>query len=1315
MLQPDGDDNTAGRAMVISFEEDSRWRAAITAVSVNGTYLDAGSYHADSPGMLEIGAGAFPGKGVYTVNVEAKGYRSVQVRQQVGEWMLTWSDEFDGNAAQPDTNGVDLSKWGYQLGNGSDYGVADWGNNEQQFYRKENLKVENGSLVIEARKESVNGKPYTSGRIWTSPTFSQAYGKFEARMKLPAGQGLWPAFWLMPKDSVYGTWAASGEIDIMEARGRLLNEVGGTLHYGKPSPNNRYTGKTYTFPEGEDITGFHTYGVEWEPGEIRWYVDGKVYQTQNRWDSQGAGQPDKYAFPAPFDQPFYIILNMAVGGNYDGNRLPEDSALPARMEVDYVRAYEIDGRPYRTPQEPVAEREPVPADAKLPVNGSWIYDETFEHGLKDIAASGTALDPLYWNFLHTPDYGGAGSASIETVDGRKMAKIAISSGGVQNYALQLIQYATLVKGHAYKLSFDAKAAADRTIAVKMGGDEDNGWAVYTDQFSPALGTSLQHYEYRFLMNGDTDSTARLEFNAGLNASAVWIGGVKLEEIDSVADPSAAKEPLADGNHVYNGGFDLGTMDRLGYWTAAPAGSVSVDAAAREARMHGSEGKPVSLEQSGLNLLQSDDYELTFLARASAAGRSLTASIGSGDGSAVFGSQAFELGSGMGAYKLAFTMPAGVTDAHGKLRFLAEAGQGDILLDSVRLVRTSNRNVDYSGVDLFPLKNGGFDAGFDAWEPFQQGAQASFAIDHGAARIDIANAGQEAWNVMLNQGGMNFSKGLTYRLEFDARASEARGILATLENGAYTRRFDSGTLPLSTEWQHFSYDVKISEKESLALKFQLGKLPGTPAGSHQVWIDNVVLEVANAPVKRPPLLIADQTGNTAGALLELTFADDAAWRAAVAGVAVNNRLLEAGLYELLPGVLKLLPGAVTEGGTAAVTVKAAGYGDAAVQQPVKEADGNLLANGSFSAKDAGWIYWKGDGGNSEFSIQQGTAQAVILNNGGIHPQWNVPVSWSAQLIQENLQLKAGRSYELSFRAWADADRPIAVEWDPGKTLTPSVFRITGDDQAVYRTVIKPGADIATPLKFLLGNVIDGDAATPSSPHTVWLDDIAVREIAAAPAFSIQGSSLAGQAVTLAFADDPAWRQAVSALAVNGAPVPADAWTLEAGKLTLAASLFPQAGAYRLTVEAAGHAPAGIVIQAASSAPNVAAGKPASASSAKQAAANAVDGDSGTRWESDSADPQWIAVDLGGLYRLDEAVLHWEGAFAKSYRIQVSSAESPGDGDWTVAYAQPAGNGGVERIALNGIQARHVRVYGLLRGTQYGYSLWELEVFGNSASS
>lgn len=243
---------------------------------------------------------------------------------------LVWNDEFDGASLDPQT-------WFFETGDGTEYGIPGWGNNELQYYLPDNARLEGGLLKIEAREEQVGRFNYTSARINTRDRFALRYGRIEASMRLPGGQGVWPAFWMLAQESPYGGWAASGEIDIMEAvnlGGAGGNLVYGTIHYGGEFPNNTFSGETYLVPSNA-MTEFHTYAVEWDATEIRWYVDDVLYAMRNDWNSTGG------AFPAPFDVPFYILFNVAVGGNFPGN--PDaTTTLPVTMEVDWVRVYSGD-------------------------------------------------------------------------------------------------------------------------------------------------------------------------------------------------------------------------------------------------------------------------------------------------------------------------------------------------------------------------------------------------------------------------------------------------------------------------------------------------------------------------------------------------------------------------------------------------------------------------------------------------------------------------------------------------------------------------------------------------------------------------------------------------------------------------------------------------------------------------------------------------------------------------------------------------------------------------------------------------------------
>lgn len=244
-------------------------------------------------------------------------------------WTLVWSDEFNG------TNGsrVDSSKWAFDIGGNG------WGNNELQTYtdRTTNAVIADGSLVIKTLKESFTGpdnitRTFTSARLLTRNKFTQQFGRFEARIKVPFGQGIWPAFWMLGDNIGSVGWPKCGEIDIMENIGREPSIVHGTLHGPGYSGENGITA-AYMLPHGKTFADeFHTFAVEWEPNVLRFYVDGLLYKTRGPTD-----------LPAGtswvFDHPFFVLLNVAVGGAFPGN--PDDSTVfPQQMQVDYVRVYQ---------------------------------------------------------------------------------------------------------------------------------------------------------------------------------------------------------------------------------------------------------------------------------------------------------------------------------------------------------------------------------------------------------------------------------------------------------------------------------------------------------------------------------------------------------------------------------------------------------------------------------------------------------------------------------------------------------------------------------------------------------------------------------------------------------------------------------------------------------------------------------------------------------------------------------------------------------------------------------------------------------------
>ncbi|SOD80204.1 glycoside hydrolase family 16 protein [Spirosoma fluviale] len=241
-----------------------------------------------------------------------------------GARKLVWSDEFD-KSGLPDS-----TKWGYEVGGNG------WGNNELQFYtsrRSENARVENGKLIIEARKEAYQGKSYTSARLLTKNKTTWTYGRIEAMAKLPKGVGTWPAVWMLGKNISTAGWPRSGEIDIMEHVGFDEGVIHGTVHT-EAYNHAKKTEKGSAITLNDVTTKFHLYAIEWTADKIDFFVDDQKYYTVEK---SVLGNSEAQW---PFEQPFFLILNVAVGGNWGGQKGVDETIWPQRMEVDYVRVYQ---------------------------------------------------------------------------------------------------------------------------------------------------------------------------------------------------------------------------------------------------------------------------------------------------------------------------------------------------------------------------------------------------------------------------------------------------------------------------------------------------------------------------------------------------------------------------------------------------------------------------------------------------------------------------------------------------------------------------------------------------------------------------------------------------------------------------------------------------------------------------------------------------------------------------------------------------------------------------------------------------------------
>lgn len=415
-------------------------------------------------------------------------------------YKLLWNDEFDGKT-------LDETKWNREVHE------PGWTNNELQEYTTsdENIFVRDGNLVLKAVKSERNGKPYyTSGKVqgWNKTQFQ--YGKVVVSAKVPEGKGLWPAIWMMPnQESKYGQWPKCGEIDIMESLGNDTTISYSTIHYGEPHAEQQGTIEK----KGDESFSakFHEYSVEWEPGEMRFYTDGELVLTCNDWFTAVQGGDEK-PYPAPFDQPFYVQLNLAVGGDWPGNPDATTNFDNAEFQIDYVRVYQKDSYDTNVTKPPMTFREALP-DGNFIRNGNFATAENLE-------------DDVDWKFLLFN--GGVGAAEI------KNGEIVITSTncGTEEYSVQLVHPdLPMLKGHKYKVSFDIKADEPRKCIVCVSAP-NAGWIRYLKDTSIDLTTEWKTFTFEFEMKDKDDNNGRLEFNMGKHkdTATIHITNVRVEEI-----------------------------------------------------------------------------------------------------------------------------------------------------------------------------------------------------------------------------------------------------------------------------------------------------------------------------------------------------------------------------------------------------------------------------------------------------------------------------------------------------------------------------------------------------------------------------------------------------------------------------------------------------------------------------------------------------------------------------------------------------------------------------------------------------------------
>lgn len=417
---------------------------------------------------------------------------------------LVWHDEFNGTELNED----DWNREEHPVG---------WVNHELQEYipSADYAYVKDGELIIQPTKiEDENGNvSYVSGRVNTQNKHDIKYGYVEARIKFPQGKGYLPAFWMMPQDEdYYGQWPKCGEIDIAEVLGNSTNTNYGTIHYGEPHFQNQ---GIYTLASGDFANEYHVFAIEWEPGLIKWFVDGEQYFETNDWFSKWPDEEEK-PYPAPFDQPFHVILNVAVGGDWPGD---PDETTPfdenGAMKVDYVRMFQRDSYDENV-EKPVKVLEFREADE----TGNFLHNSDFSEA-EDLS------DDIDWKFLELND--GVGSAEIKD----NMIVITTENFGSEEYSIQLVQpEMPMEKGCKYKFSFEAYADEERQMKPAVTAPDVN-WIRYFPDTAIDLTTDWQTFEFEFDMTEESDDNGRVEFNMGNQGSTatIYIRNVRLEKVE----------------------------------------------------------------------------------------------------------------------------------------------------------------------------------------------------------------------------------------------------------------------------------------------------------------------------------------------------------------------------------------------------------------------------------------------------------------------------------------------------------------------------------------------------------------------------------------------------------------------------------------------------------------------------------------------------------------------------------------------------------------------------------------------------------------
>lgn len=717
----------------------------------------------------------------------------------VENWELFWSDEFDGSVLDP-------RKWTAEIGNGAEKGIPGWGNGELQYYTDSpnNVFIQDGKLIIRAQKEqktfTVNGQAYTtdytSARLITDGKFATAYGKIEGRMKLPSGQGFWPAFWMLGQNINTVGWPNCGEIDILEYIGSKVTEINGTVH----GPVTAGPGINHKIDTGIDMSqDFHTYSIEWDEDEVEFYVDDILYHIVNKDEVAVENGPTEWVY----DHEHFLILNLAVGGTWPGAPNSE-TVFPSQLEVDYIRVY----------------KDANPAS----IDGEEVIDSVYEKpvvtpGIEAFANGDFSKGTAPWfGYIH---FDAAGTFNV--IDGQ--AVMDITNDGKEDYSILLEQGKFKLDGtKTYVLEFDAKSSIPRSLITLL----DTPY--YSRPFSKQemLTTEFTRFSYEISGINEDITLKFLMGEHGGNITApyqVTIDNVVFKQKDTGnVDITNGYRFDFDSNLIRDNAFAIWESDQ---WSGPGAGTLMTDGKSFTANVTGvGAAYSPQVYQDSLAFENGAKYLVSFTASA-LANKTINVNVGRGLEydpwwTAYAPTQTLVLTPQEKTYNFTFTMNEATFD-NGKIVFELGKVNGDTTLTQVSI----------KDIQVVKLDNMILPAGWAIWERDQwSGAGAgTLTVDGDRLLISVTGVGQP-YSPQVYQEGLTFTQGFDYVVMFEAQSILPKTINVNIGKALTADPWWTGYAPtrtyqLTPQTKLFAYSFNMSEAtfENGKMVFELGTING----------------------------------------------------------------------------------------------------------------------------------------------------------------------------------------------------------------------------------------------------------------------------------------------------------------------------------------------------------------------------------------------------------------------------------------------------------------------------------------------------------